>query len=202
VRAGLDAVVSVRGMGGRAFTGRVARTARALDASTRTLLTEVDVVNPDGALLPGMYATTSLKFDRSFTPIVIPAAALIVRTQGAQAAVMSPDSIIQLRQLEIARDLGATLEVDSGLADGDLVVMNASDDLRDGQRVRPQPEPVAGAAGGQSAGGRPENPPAATDSSSGRKSSKGGADSATTNAGPNDSTPAKTKIPIGPPRHP
>jgi multidrug efflux pump subunit AcrA (membrane-fusion protein) len=202
VRAGLDAVVSVRGMGGRAFKGRVARTARAFDASTRTLLTEVDVVNPDGALLPGMYATTSLKFDRSFAPIVLPAAALIVRTQGAQAAVVSPDSVVRLRQLEIARDLGATLEVDSGLTDGELVVMNASDDLRDGQRVRMQPEPASGAAGGQSAGGRPENPPAATDTSSSKKGSKSGADSAKTHAGPNDTTPARTQIPIGTPGRP
>jgi multidrug efflux pump subunit AcrA (membrane-fusion protein) len=202
VRAGLDAVVSVREIGGRTFKGRVARTAQAFDAATRTLLTEVDVVNPDGALLPGMYATTSLVFDRSFAPIVMPSAALIVRTQGAQAAVVGPDSVIQLRQLEIDRDLGATLEVDSGLADGDMVVMNASDDLRNGQHVRPRPEPAAGAAGGQSAGGRPENPTAATDSTSGKKGSKAGPDSARKNAGPNDSTPAKTQIPLGPPGHP
>jgi RND family efflux transporter MFP subunit len=202
VRPGLDAAVSVREIGERAFHGRVARTARAFDAATRTLLTEVDVVNPDGALLPGMYATTSLKFDRSFAPVVLPAAALIVRTHGAQAAVVGGDSVIQLRHLEIGRDLGASLEVDSGLADGDMVVMNASDDLRNGQRVRPQPEPQAGAAGGQSGGGLPENPPAATDSSSGRKGSKRGADSANTNARANDSTPAKTQIPLGPPKRP
>jgi multidrug efflux pump subunit AcrA (membrane-fusion protein) len=202
VRPGLDVVVSVREIGGRTFHGRVARTARAFDAATRTLLTEVDVVNPDGALLPGMYATTSLKFDRSFAPIVLPAAALIVRTQGAQAAVVSPDSVIQVKQLEIDRDLGATLEVGSGLADGDMVVMNASDDLRDGQRVRPQPEPASGAAGGQTPGGRPENPPGATDSSSGKKGGKRGADSARTSVGANDSTPAKTQIPLGPPKRP
>jgi multidrug efflux pump subunit AcrA (membrane-fusion protein) len=202
VRAGLDAEVHVREIGERTFHGRVARTARAFDAATRTLLTEVDVVNPDGALLPGMYAQASLKFDRALAPIMLPAGALIVRTQGPQAAVVGTDSVIQLKPVQIDRDLGATLEIDSGLADGDMVVMNASDDLRDGQRVRPQPEPASGAAGGQSAGGRPENPPAANDSASGKKGSKLGAGSAKTSAGANDSTPAKTQIPLRSPRRP
>ncbi|MDB4910675.1 MAG: efflux transporter, family, subunit [Gemmatimonadetes bacterium] len=202
VRAGLDAVVRVREIGGRTFKGRVARTARAYDASTRTLLTEVDVVNSDGALLPGMYATISLKFDRSFAPIVLLAGGLIIRTQGAQAAVVDPDSVVRLKKLDIGQDLGATLEVDSGLADGDMVVMNASDDLRDGQRVRPRLEAPTGAAGGQTPGGRPENPPAATDSSSGKKGSKGGADSVKKKSGANDSTPARTQIPLQSPGHP
>lgn len=197
----LAAAVRVREILGRTFNGRVARTARAFDAATRTLLTEVDVVNADEALLPGMYAQTSLEFDRAFAPIVLPAGALIVRAHGAQAAVVGADSVIQLRQLEIDRDLGATLEVDSGLADGDVVVMNASEELRNGQHVRPRPEPAGGAAGGQSTGGRPANPPAANDSSSGKKGSKGGADSARKSAGPKDSTPA-TRIPIDSPRHP
>ena len=202
VRPGLDAVVRVREIGGRTFNGRVARTAQAFDATTRTLLTEVDVVNPDGALLPGMYAQTSLKFDRSFAPIVLPAAGLIVRTEGPQAAVVGPDSLVQLKQLQIDRDLGAALEVDSGLADGDMVVMNASDGLRDGQRVRPRPEPASGAAGGQSAGGRPANPPVATDSPNRGKGGRRKPDSENTNVGANDSTPPKTKIPVGRPERP
>jgi multidrug efflux pump subunit AcrA (membrane-fusion protein) len=202
VRAGLDAVVRVREIGGRTFNGRVARTARAFDAGTRTLLTEVDVVNPDGALLPGMYAQTTVKLNRAFAPIVLPAGALIIRSQGPQAAVVGADSVVQLRLLQIDRDLGTALEIDSGLADGDVVVMNASDDLRDGQHVRSRPEPASGAAGGQSAGGRPENPPVQNDSSTGKKGSKSGAGRAKTSAGAKDSTPAKVEIPLKSPGRP
>jgi multidrug efflux pump subunit AcrA (membrane-fusion protein) len=174
VRAGLKATVRVREIVGRTFSGRVMRTAKAFDAATRTLLTEVDIVNSDGALLPGMYAQTTLEFDRSIAPIVLPAGALIIRSQGPQAAVVGADSVVRLTLLQIDRDLGAALEIDSGLTDGDLVVMNASDDLRNGQHVRPRPEPASGAAGGQSAGGRPENPPAANDSSTAKKGGKRG----------------------------
>jgi multidrug efflux pump subunit AcrA (membrane-fusion protein) len=172
VKPGMKATVRVREISGRTFTGRVARTAQAFDASTRTLLTEVDVVNPDGLLLPGMYAQTSLKFDRAAAPIMLPSAGLIVRTQGPQAAVLGADSVVHMKPLLIDRDLGAALEIDSGLADGDVVVMNASDELREGQHVRPRPEPSNGAAGGNSAGGRPANPPAAEDSSKGKKGKK------------------------------
>ena len=208
VRAGLDAIVRVREISGRSFAGRVARTAQAFDASTRTLLTEVDVVNTDGALLPGMYAQTSLKFDRAAAPIVMPEGALILRAAGPQAAVVDSDSVVHLRPLLIDRDLGSAFEVDSGLADGDVVVVNASDDLRNGQRVRPRSEPAGGAAGGQGSGGRPANPPAANDSANGRKGNgkKGadhtkGAGGAKDSAGSKDSTRG-VKIQLGPPGHP
>ena len=199
VRPGLAATVRVREIAGRSFTGRVARTAQAFDAATRTLLTEIDVVNPDGVLLPGMYAQTSLEFDRALAPIMLPAGALILRTQGPQAAVVGKDSVIHLKPLEIDRDLGATLEIDSGLVDGDVVVMNASDELREGQRVRPRAEPPSGAAGGQSAGGRPANPPAENDSSKGKKGK--GSDSTKKPSGGADSA-SKTQIPLGAPGHP
>jgi multidrug efflux pump subunit AcrA (membrane-fusion protein) len=197
VKPGLNAIVRVREISGRLFNGRVARTAQAFDASTRTLLTEVDIVNSDGLLLPGMYAQTSLKFDRALAPVVLPSGALIVRTQGSQVAAVTPDSVVHLKPIEIDRDLGATLEIDSGLVDGEVVVVNPSDDLRDGQRVRPRAAPASGAAGGQSAGGRPENPPAANDSSTGEKgvkNNKKGSDS--------DSTPVRVPIRLGPRRKP
>ncbi len=214
VRAGLDAQVRVREISGRTFAGRVARTAQAFDAATRTLLTEVDVVNSDGALLPGMYAQTSLKFDRAAAPIVMPEGALILRAAGPQVAVVDSDSVVHVKPLLIDRDLGTAFEIDSGLADGDVVVVNASDDLRNGQRVRPKPQPEGGAAGGEGAGGRPANPPAANDSSNGKKGAgKKGGDStdaggggkpgggAKDSAGPKDSTRG-VKIPLGPPGHP
>jgi multidrug efflux pump subunit AcrA (membrane-fusion protein) len=197
VKPGLNAVVRVREISGRTFNGRVARTSRAFDASTRTLLTEVDIVNSDGVLLPGMYAQTSLKFDRAVAPIVLPSGALILRTQGSQVAVVTTDSVVHLKPIEIDRDLGATLEIDSGLVDGDVVVVNPSDELRDGQRVRPRAAPASGAAGGQSAGGRPANSPATDDSSNGKKGKKNDM-----KGSGSDSTPARIQIPLDSSRKP
>jgi len=144
-----------------------------------------------------MYAQTSLKFDRALAPVVLPSGALIVRTQGSQVAAVTPDSVVHLKPIEIDRDLGATLEIDSGLVDGEVVVVNPSDDLRDGQRVRPRAAPASGAAGGQSAGGRPENPPAANDSPNGKKGAKNNKKESSS-----DTTPARVPIPLGPRRKP
>ncbi len=159
VRTGLSATVRVPDMPQRQFQGRVVRTAGALDASTRTLLTEVDVPNLDRKLLPGMYAMVSFKLTRATPPVSVPAGALLVRQQGPEAAVVGADSVLHMRQLTIGRDFGSALEVLTGLKPGESIVINPTDELRDGQRVKPRPQADAGAPGGNSPGGRPANPP-------------------------------------------
>lgn len=159
VRAGLAAVVRVPDMPEREFRGRVVRTAGALDAATRTLLTEVDVANREGRLLPGMYAMVSFHLTRAAPPVTIPAGALLVRQQGPQAAVVGRDSVVRMRAITVGRDFGSALEVLAGLEPGDLVVLNPTDELRDGQRVHARPQAAGGAPGGDSPGGRPANPP-------------------------------------------
>ncbi|HEY0777190.1 MAG TPA: efflux RND transporter periplasmic adaptor subunit [Gemmatirosa sp.] len=159
VRTGLHATVHVPDMPQRTFVGRVVRTAGALDAATRTLLTEVDVPNLDRRLLPGMYATVSFRLTRATPPVMIPGGSLLVRQQGAQAAVVGRDSVLQIRQITVGRDYGSRMEVLTGLRPGDLVVVNPTDELRNGQRVRPRAQPDEDAPGGNSPGGRPANPP-------------------------------------------
>jgi membrane fusion protein, multidrug efflux system len=147
VRVGLPAALAAQELPERTFPGRISRTANSVDAASRTLLTEVDVVNSDGALIPGMYAQVHFRFDRPSPPILMPAPALIFRTGSAQAAQVGSDSIAHFRDLTIGRDYGTVMEVLSGLGDGDYVVAQPSDDLRDGQHIHAKPEPEAAAPG-------------------------------------------------------
>jgi len=136
VHAGLEAALEEEELPGQLFPGKIVRTADAVDVASRTLLTEVDVANKGGALLPGTYVDIHFRFSRQSPPILMPGTALIFRTQGAQAAVVGGDSIAHFRTLRIGRDYGTVMEVVSGLNEGDAVVNQPSDALRDGQRVR------------------------------------------------------------------
>jgi RND family efflux transporter MFP subunit len=138
LRPGADADVFVASLGGRAFKGRVVRTAGALDAATRTMLTEVDVPNGDGTLLPGMYAQVRLAVTHAAPALLLPANALVVRATGPQAAVLR-DGRVHFAKLTLGRDLGTDIEVLSGLDDGAVVVLNPSDDVTDGAAVRIAP---------------------------------------------------------------
>lgn len=136
VHPGLLADLEQEELQGRLFPGKIVRTADAVDLASRTLLTEVDVANPNGVLLPGSYVDIHFRFSRPSPPILMPATALIFRTQGAQAAVVGTDSVAHFRSLRIGRDYGTVMEVVAGLNEGDLVVNQPSDALRDGQHVR------------------------------------------------------------------
>jgi RND family efflux transporter MFP subunit len=139
VRLGQLARLSVTNLPGRQFTGNVARTANALDPASRTLLVEVHVPNPDGALLPGMYARVDLVSARTNAPLLIPSDALIARGAGTEVAVVRQDHTVHLQKIEVGRDYGDRLEVISGLTDGDTVIPNPGDAAREGLQVQPVP---------------------------------------------------------------
>jgi RND family efflux transporter MFP subunit len=135
VRAGQTASIQVDGLPGREFTGTVARTANALDPSSRTLLVELNVANSDGALLPGMSAQVDLSSPRRDAPLSIPADALVVRSNGSEVALVRPDGTVQVRKIQVGRDYGDRLEVLSGLEEGDTVIQNPGDAVREGMKV-------------------------------------------------------------------
>jgi RND family efflux transporter MFP subunit len=137
IRPGQPGRVSVSNLPGRQFAGTVARTANALDPASRTLLVEIHVPNPDGALLPGMYARVDLISARTSAPLLIPSEALIVRSEGSSVAVVRPDSSVHLQKIEVGRDYGDRLEVMSGLEVGDLIIPNPGDAAREGLKVEP-----------------------------------------------------------------
>ena len=137
VRPGQSALLTVSNLPGREFTGTVARTANALDPTSRTLLTEVHVPNADGALLPGMYAQVQLSSVRTDLPMLVPSDALIVRADGTQVAVVRPDGSVHLQKIEVGRDYGNRLEVISGLREGETIIANPGDIAREGVKVDP-----------------------------------------------------------------
>ena len=139
VRAGQTARLSVSNLPGRQFAGQVARTASALDPASRTLLVEVRVPNPGGALLPGMYARVALIGARSNAPLRVPSDALIVRGEGTEVAVVRDGHTVHLQKIEVGRDYGDHLDVVGGLSEGQTIIANPGDVVREGLQVQPVP---------------------------------------------------------------
>jgi RND family efflux transporter MFP subunit len=137
VHVGQVARLVVADLGGRQFTGTVTRTANALDPTTRTLLTEVQVPNADGALMPGMYALVDMTTPRKNPPLLIPGDTLVVRGDGSQVAVVSADHTVHFQRLVLGRDFGDKIEVLSGLEAGQQVVVNPGDTVQEGAKVNP-----------------------------------------------------------------
>ncbi len=141
VKVGQRAIVSIAELPGRKFDGIVTRTSNALDPATRTLLTEVQVHNADGALMPGMFAQVDLTVPRKFPPLLIPGDTLVVRSDGPQVAVVNPDGIVHFARIQLGRDYGDRLEVISGLVEGQRLAVNPSDEVREGAKVNPVAAP-------------------------------------------------------------
>jgi RND family efflux transporter MFP subunit len=138
VTPGVDAIVRVPELPDREFPGKVTRIADALQSGTRTLLTEIDIPNPDGALPPGIYCSVELKVPRKTPSFTIPAEALLFNRNGLQAAVVR-DGRAEIRTVGVARDLGTRVEVDAGLRAGERVILNPPVTLVDGSKVQARP---------------------------------------------------------------
>jgi multidrug efflux pump subunit AcrA (membrane-fusion protein) len=157
IHVGQPATVSIEEIPNRAFPGQITRTSNALDATSRTLLTEVQVANPTGVLLPGMYTTVRFSTYRATPPFLVPDASLVVEANGTSLAVLRPASQSQLEKAAAAgmdksilararvvhfqlvqpgRDYGTTLEVLDSLHDGDYVVVNPGDAVKEGALVQ------------------------------------------------------------------
>lgn len=134
VQPGVDAVIRVPELPGRTFPGKVTRIATALQPGSRTLLTEIDVPNPDGTLRPGIYCTVDLFIPRKTPSVIVPADAIVFDENGLHVAVVS-DGVVHMRKISIARDFGKEVEVHDGVKPGDQVILNAALTLTEGSRV-------------------------------------------------------------------
>jgi RND family efflux transporter MFP subunit len=135
VAPGIDAIVRVPELPDREFPGKVTRIADAQQSGTRTLLTEIDLPNPDGALRSGVYCTVELKIPRRAQSLMVPAEALIFNRDGLQVAVVK-DSQSEIRKVRVTRDLGTQVEVDAGVKPGDRVILEPPVNLVEGSKVR------------------------------------------------------------------
>jgi len=134
LRPGVDAIVHVPEIPDHAFTGKVTRIADALQPGTRTLLTEIDVPNPDEALASGIYCTVELHIPRKVNSLLVPSEAIIFNRDGLQLAVVDNGSV-RLRTVSVVRDMGTSLEIDDGVKAGDRVILNPAVNLVDGSQV-------------------------------------------------------------------
>jgi RND family efflux transporter MFP subunit len=141
VAPGIDAVVHVPEIPDRSFPGKVTRIASALQPGSRTLLTEIDVPNPDGALSPGIYCTVELHIPRKTPSLVVPADAVVFDQDGLHVAVVE-NGVVRMQKILIARDFGKEVEVREGVKAGDQVILNPMVDLTDGRKVAPQKQPA------------------------------------------------------------
>ena len=120
---------------GRKFNGTIVRSSDSIDPASRTLLTEVDVDNPLGELLPGAFLSVHLKLSSKVGTVVVPVNSLIFRSQGMQVAVVR-DNKAELVPIVIGRDYGNEVEVLSGVTAQDRIIENPSDSLTSGTEVR------------------------------------------------------------------
>jgi RND family efflux transporter MFP subunit len=134
MQIGTPTTVTLDYLPNQRFEGTVTRTAEAVNPEARTLRVEIDIPNPNRTLVPGTYVDVSFKL-KSSGLIEVPAAALLFRTTGPQAAVVDEKGAVELRNVTIARDNGNVVEISSGLKEGDKVALNLSSRILAGQKV-------------------------------------------------------------------
>jgi len=136
VKIGSSVQVQVAEYPDRTFDGKVLRTSGAFEPTSRTLLTEIEVSNLDGALFPGIHVDVQLALANVNPPMVVPATAIITRSEGLQVATVNEADAIKLQKIQVGRDLGRTVEIVAGLNEGARIVTNPTDTLVDGTQVR------------------------------------------------------------------
>ena len=144
IKPGMEAWVTLQEMPGEKFKGTVVRTAESIDPMTRTLLTEVDVPNRDGRLLPGSFGEVHFHTTIDAQKLTIPVNAMLFRQEGPRVAVVGSDGKVHLRPITIGKDYGTTLEILGGVEAGDSVIVNPADSLEEGQQVHVAPSDEGG----------------------------------------------------------
>jgi membrane fusion protein, multidrug efflux system len=135
VKLGMEADLTLPQFPNRTFRAHVTNTAEAVDPVSRSLLTQLQIPNESGELLPGAYAEITLKFSDSRF-LTIPENTLLFRREGPAVRIVRPDGKVEVRNITINHDFGSKLEISEGLSVSDQVILNPSDNLSDGMRVR------------------------------------------------------------------
>jgi RND family efflux transporter MFP subunit len=144
IHRGQKAHLELNEFPGQKFEGTVVRTADSIDPATRTLLTEIDVPNKQGTILPGAYAQVHFGVKVSGTHLTVPGNALLFRGEGPRAAVVGSDNHVHLNPVTIGRDYGTSVEILSGVSESDKIVLNPPDSLEEGEQVQIATKPQDG----------------------------------------------------------
>lgn len=135
IQDGQKASIDVKERMGHEYTGTIVRSADALDSAARTMLTEVQVDNRDGSLLPGMYAQVRLTLAAPHRSLIIPTSSLVIDHSGMHVVTVASNRTLHFAPVTIGKDMGNQVEVLSGIQSSDALVASPSDLLRDGQNV-------------------------------------------------------------------
>ena len=135
IQDGQKASIDVKERLGREYTGMVIRSAGSLDSAARTMLTEVQIDNRDGSLLPGMYAQVKFTLAELHTSLIIPTSALMIDHSGMHVVTVGANHKVHFIPVVIGRDMGIQVEVLQGIQGSDTLVASPSDLLHDGQDV-------------------------------------------------------------------
>ena len=135
IKVGQPATLTVQERPGRRYVATVTRSAESIDVAARTMLTEVQVDNRDGSLVPGMYGEVSFDITASRPSLIIPSTALVIDKNGMHVVSVSADSRVHFVPVDIGQDQGSEVEISQGLRGGETLVSNPSDLLSDGEKV-------------------------------------------------------------------
>ena len=155
MRPDLTADIMLREFPGRPFAGTVHHVAGAIDAISRTLLTEVHIPNPKGTLLPGMYVQVHFNLPKTGGSLRIPSNTLMFDAKGTRVAIVTPENKLHFVPIRVGRDFGTDVEVTEGLTGKESLVSNPTDDLVEGEKVNPKQAPPPPPAPGGASGGPP-----------------------------------------------
>jgi multidrug efflux pump subunit AcrA (membrane-fusion protein) len=158
IKNGMPAKIFVQERSGKPIAGTVTRAAASIDQNSRTMLTEVDIDNHSGLLVPGMYAVVTFVQVRGTPPLTIPGDSVIVRKDRTSVAIVR-DEKIRIVPVEIGRDYGPSIEILSGLNEGDWVVATVTDPVQEGVKVRPKQQQEPGQDGSGQGGAQTNKSP-------------------------------------------
>jgi RND family efflux transporter MFP subunit len=136
IKIGAKAVISVPEYPGRTFPATVEASAQAVDVNSGTTRMQLGLDNTGGELMPGAYSSVRLTLQRDGVPLHIPSSALIFNQNGTRVATVGADDKVKFKTVTIARDLGREIEIGSGLAADDRIIVAPPDGIADGDQVR------------------------------------------------------------------
>jgi RND family efflux transporter MFP subunit len=135
IKEGVAVTVTLADRVGEQYRGFIARTARAIDASTRTMQVEIRVPNPTGALIVGSYVQVTMPIGVNPQALVVPTNVLLFRPEGPRVATVDSGGHVRLNPVKLGTDFGTSVEVLGGVGAGDRIIVNPADSLADGDLV-------------------------------------------------------------------
>jgi RND family efflux transporter MFP subunit len=146
MKVGVPAQISTGDASAQPISGAITRTSDAVNPQARTFRVELDIPNAERRLVPGLYVQVAFQLQNG-SASQVPAAALVFKAGGPKVAVVDSDATVRFRDVTIARDDGDRVELGSGVSDGDRLVLNISNQIVEGEKVRvnddQHPVPIA-----------------------------------------------------------